>query len=986
MSENKAKSANSSVWFKSFMIFLLVIIIALSLGLTIFYFMSEDENLYLDKTLINTNLNEEFSISIVHDNPDGNTKYELNYDSNVLQLVSKSENNMDYTFKTIASKQTEIVLSTNNTRFGNLSCVVTVADGTVSKPFLIRNAQELSEIGTVSSRPLSAHYKQVNDIDLSKISNWTPIASSVSNPFTGTYDGNYKTIYNLTINNSTTSNYSGLFGYVGTGASVYKLYLKDVNITSSAHYVGSVAGYCNGNIERVEVVDAIINQTTTDTVSSDGTGLGGIVGAISRNSANTKLNRVSFFGTLRKTGSVIGLTDHSNIGGLVGKNSGATIYNSYAIVNIYSNGDNSYAGGLVGYNRYTTETRDSVEKYTTNLKGNIMNCYAVIQDISTTGSSSSNGAIVGYNLNCDGTNEFINSETNNVNRFVGVYYLYDNEHTLPWMPNGTDTENAYLINGVSLSELKQQSTFKTYSVNSVNDVKTDSWNFVKVWAISADVNNGLPVLRVDGADTSETVYDPYASFIDETINTADKLNNIRNDLEGIYKITADIDLTGYSWEPIGTLENPFNGTVVVLDEYKITGLNVTGDYQYAGLFGVIGPDAKITNMKISGTIRTGTYNGVIAGINEGVISDCNVLSTSSITAGTYSGMLVGSNTGYIENSITEGSLSITSGTNECIGGLVGENFGTLVSSQSKALMTLSSTDANSEWYVGGISGQNYGQILEAERYDNVTIQVTGNTNRIYAGGISGYNLGKVTNSVASAIKIQVPKTNSNNYAGGIVGFNYGEAIIELCEVINGTIESYWTGGLAGYNLGTANGTIGISRSMVNSTITLFGNEIGGLVGRMQLGTMQNCATFASLSGNNMSGYASTIEGSTNISGDGNYATVKNCFSAVIYDASAGKRYTETRSEVRASNVAILFSSDKGKIAGYVINCIYNSDRSSGAEKKYNSYRIGSVSIKNEDDGARNSSQCKEPSTFTNRGFSTEFWSFVSGSYPTIKGL
>ena len=54
--------------------------------------------------------------------------------------------------------------------------------------------------------------------------------------------------------------------------------------------------------------------------------------------------------------------------------------------------------------------------------------------------------------------------------------------------------------------------------------------------------------------------------------------------------------------------------------------------------------------------------------------------------------------------------------------------------------------------------------------------------------------------------------------------------------------------------------------------------------------------------------------------------------------------------------------------------------------KYNSYRIGSVSIKNEDDGARNSSQCKEPSTFTNRGFSTEFWSFVSGSYPTIKGL
>ncbi len=68
--------------------------------------------------------------------------------------------------------------------------------------------------------------------------------------------------------------------------------------------------------------------------------------------------------------------------------------------------------------------------------------------------------------------------------------------------------------------------------------------------------------------------------------------------EAVYQVIGDIDLTGRFWVPIGTHENPFNGTMH-LGSAEITGLTLYRNYtnpetSYGGLFWVLGSNARIT--------------------------------------------------------------------------------------------------------------------------------------------------------------------------------------------------------------------------------------------------------------------------------------------------------------------------------------------------------------------------------------------------------
>lgn len=62
---------------------------------------------------------------------------------------------------------------------------------------------------------LFGYYYLIKDIDL-KGASFTPIESSYSKAFTGTFEGNGHKVTNLTINN-TSSDYQSLFGYVKYG-------------------------------------------------------------------------------------------------------------------------------------------------------------------------------------------------------------------------------------------------------------------------------------------------------------------------------------------------------------------------------------------------------------------------------------------------------------------------------------------------------------------------------------------------------------------------------------------------------------------------------------------------------------------------------------------------------------------------------------------------------------------------------------------------
>ena len=94
-----------------------------------------------------------------------------------------------------------------------------------------------------------------------------------------------------------------------------------------------------------------------------------------------------------------------------------------------------------------------------------------------------------------------------------------------------------------------------------------------------------------------------------------------------FKLTADIDLGGTDWTPIGDANNPFKGNFDG-DGKKITGLRVNVTTSHcAGLFGYVQGGA-ISNLAVSGNVAL-TYDndamvgGIVGSLFNGNISNCS---------------------------------------------------------------------------------------------------------------------------------------------------------------------------------------------------------------------------------------------------------------------------------------------------------------------------------------------------------------------------
>ena len=186
---------------------------------------------------------------------------------------------------------------------------------------------------------------------------WTPIGTDYNNAYTGTFDGNGKTITGLTVTGS--DRYTGLFGFIkGT---VKNVVLTEINITSGT-FVGGVAGWSfGGNIENCSVSGSV-----------SGSDVGGVVGYQQGGSITGCSSSATVKGTQR-AGGVAGVT-----------NSGATLIACYATGDVTVENDgpnNACAGGVVGSNAYST----------------VIACYAA-GNVSGTGSGTIHvGGVVGEN-------------------------------------------------------------------------------------------------------------------------------------------------------------------------------------------------------------------------------------------------------------------------------------------------------------------------------------------------------------------------------------------------------------------------------------------------------------------------------------------------------------------------------------------------------------------------------------------------------------
>ena len=230
------------------------------------------------------------------------------------------------------------------------------------------------------------------------------------------------------------------------------------------------------------------------------------------------------------------------------------------------------------------------------------------------------------------------------------------------------------------------------------------------------------------------------------MNVAELVNGGKTDIN--ITLDTNIDLTGKVWTPIGTdYDNSYTGTFDG-GGHTITGLTVTTNDKYAGLFGYLGNfnngAATVKNVVMDGiqitcNHRSG-YAGGVAGYSWGTIENCSV--SGSISGTIYVGGMVGVQR---DNPITGCSSSATVKGTLNVGGVAGQTiFGaTLTACYATGNVTIE-IDPRQNISGGGLVGFNDGiSLLSCYATGNVTSTGSG-TGNVHIGGFLGDNYITVT--------------------------------------------------------------------------------------------------------------------------------------------------------------------------------------------------------------------------------------------------
>lgn len=175
----------------------------------------------------------------------------------------------------------------------------------------------------------------------------------------------------------------------------------------------------------------------------------------------------------------------------------------------------------------------------------------------------------------------------------------------------------------------------------------------------------------------------------------------RKDLSIDCTLTADIDLTGKTWTPIGdgsmskySYQGTFDG-----QGHRITGLAIISDDPHgenAALFDGIGGNGEVKNLQLVDVdydVKQGGASGGIAMSNYGTITACSVTGTIAAASGS-------------------------------VGGIAAVNYGTITACWFKG--TLSGQDAMGGPSFGGIAAYNYGTVSACCWGGNATVGVYDN--------------------------------------------------------------------------------------------------------------------------------------------------------------------------------------------------------------------------------------------------------------------
>lgn len=315
---------------------------------------------------------------------------------------------------------------------------------------------------------------------------------------------------------------------------------------------------------------------------------------------------------------------------------------------------------------------------------------------------------------------------------------------------------------------------------------------------TVDTWDGTAVAFTQGRGTKEEPW--LIENAEQLAYLAQQVNNGTDYKWNHFLLFSDLDLNGNEWMPIGTDSNPFWGGFDG-GGHTITGMTITGDGDYVGLFGecrnFTADSSYIKSVTVKGANISGhSHVGAIAG--EGAnISDCYSIE-NTICAAWCVGGICGSLTGNISGCYNSSSVS----GNSTAGGIMGSasserTVGVVEYCYNIGAVTVRQQDSS----VGGITG------ASAHRYNISNClncgKITGNGKNV--GGIAGSTDSNYMNFIGNCYY------NSDlNNAG--VGEGASDKVIplttsQLCGALpEGLDSTIWKEGSVDTNTAVATGT------------------------------------------------------------------------------------------------------------------------------------------------------------------------------------
>ncbi|MHB8285084.1 MAG: beta strand repeat-containing protein, partial [Caulobacteraceae bacterium] len=580
---------------------------------------------------------------------------------------------------------------------------------------------------------------------------------------------------------------------------------------------------------------AVMNSSSSGsvTVGIDSTDIGGLIGYANEPSSYTTPSPPMVIQDTSASGAVYAPGASSNVGGLVGlEGANTTISSSYAGGNVYDGVGSQNTGGLVGQmlpddyyldqrgpTIYTSPTTVTNSYATGNVTGDTF----VGGLVGSNGSAPVGGGTISYSYASGKVAGLIDvggflgfNEYQDGNGFGGGNYQVNGSLISDYYDVTTTGQTSGVALGGTVTAVGGSTGLSPYA-----EVTYAGFDFSASGAWVIFEGSTRPILKSEASST---------------VTNAHQLQLLALDTGGTFTLANGVDLSVVTnpsdvWNPatgfvpIGTVSQPFTGSLNGQSN-TISNLFIDlPDQEFTGLFGMVAPSAKLTNITLENVDVTGAnHTGALAGFNQGLV-DYDV-AVGTVTGGYYTGGLLGSNeaSGTVSNSAAAGA---TTGSND-VGGLVGVNAGTIANSNT---------------------------------YDATSASVAA------AGGLIGLNLGSV-NGVYAQAAVTAP-----SQAGGLIGVNEGDVSNAQATATASVTGTTSVGGLVGDNTGTIN--LAVSYGAVSSQSDpggLVQTDTGGLVGTNDGGTISNSASASTVSGlNNVGGLVGASSGE--LDNTNTYATV-----------------------------------------------------------------------------------------------------------------